>query len=213
MWTHTLDALDAAAHSSIKEGAELRVLRWALLLHDISKPETLAAGADGRPTFHGHEVLGARRAAALLKRLRAPADLRERVTRAVLFHLRPHHLAESSAPPRGMRRLVREAGDDLPLLVVHAACDAKASGSPDARARWRRLRPVLAELVELHRTARAVPLIPLLSGLDVMKLLGIPPGPAVGAALQELRELQEEGRITDRNDALAYLSARSVVES
>ena len=49
-----------------------RLLRWALLLHDISKPETFAVREDGRPTFHGHEVLGVRRSETLLLRLRMP---------------------------------------------------------------------------------------------------------------------------------------------
>ena len=64
---------------------------------------------------------------------------RRRICRLVLYHLRPSHLADSGAPARGLRRLVREAGDDLPLLVFHAACDARASNLSNAAARWRRL--------------------------------------------------------------------------
>jgi hypothetical protein len=104
---------------------------------------------------------------------------------------------------------VREAGADLPLLVLHAACDAKASGSPkaEAAARWRRLRPVLAQLLDWHERMQHSPLQPLLSGKDVMEALGIPPGPRVGALLREIRELQEEGRLSERAQALEYLRA------
>jgi poly(A) polymerase len=178
-----------------------------LLLHDIAKPRTRAQGIDGRPTFHGHEVVGAREAERLLRRLRHPAAWRRRVCRLVLFHLRPHHLADAGAPERGLRRLVRDAGADLPLLVLHAACDARASGAPDGVARWRKLLPVLRALLELHAEAQARPLPHLVDGNDVMRLLGIPPGPEVGRFLQEIRELQEQGLIDDRSRALARLEA------
>jgi poly(A) polymerase len=213
VWRHTLDALTRSERSQRLPGAkdleppEARLaLRWALLLHDIAKPETLAAGSDGGPTFHGHEVLGARKADALLRRLRQPRRLRRRVTRLVLFHLRPHHLADASAPPRGMRRLVRDGGEDLPLLLVHAACDARASGAPDAPALWRRLRRVLAELHSLHQRAGIEAPPPLIDGKDVMAALRIAPGPDVGRILTEVGELQADGRLRDRADALTYLA-------
>ena len=206
---HTAAAIALAARggrypgaAAVREEGEARLVRLALLVHDVSKPDTLSAREDGRPTFHGHEVLGARRADALLRRLRFPSALRKRVARLVLFHLRPHHLADAGPTPRGLRRLVRDAGDDIPVLVAHAACDALASGSPDGRARWRRLRPVLVELLRLHEAAKAEPLPALLDGRDVMRALGIGPGPAVGEALRAIRELQEEGALRDRETAL-----------
>jgi hypothetical protein len=104
-----------------------------------------------------------------------------------------------------MRRLVRESGDDLPLLLLHAACDAKASGAPDARRRWTRLRRVLVELQTLHERARRQPLQPLLDGRDVMAALNIPAGPEVGRLLARVLELQEAGRVSCREEALSAL--------
>ena len=69
------DVLAAATRAPIATEEERAVLRWALLLHDVSKPETLQVRADGRPTFHGHEVLGALRAEAVLRRLKTPCPL------------------------------------------------------------------------------------------------------------------------------------------
>jgi poly(A) polymerase len=212
VWRHTLDALDLSVRPARLPGGRsfdgpgaALALRWALLLHDIAKPDTLEAAPDGRPTFHGHEVLGARRADTILRRLRQSRELRRRVKRLVLFHLRPHHLADAGAPPRGMRRLVRESGDDLPLLLLHAACDAKASGAPDARRRWTRLRRVLVELHAIRERSRRHPLQPLLDGRDVMSVLDLPPGPEVGKLLARVVELQEAGRLRSRKEALAAL--------
>jgi putative nucleotidyltransferase with HDIG domain len=216
VWRHTLDAIEASGAARGLPGLPLRgdredvqVLRWALLLHDISKPETLGVRDDGRPTFHGHEVLGAKRADALLRRLKVARTLRRRVCQLIRLHLRPGHLADSGAPSRGLRRLVRDAGADLPVLVAHAACDAKASGSPDAARRFRKLRAVLVDLLAGFEARRVSPLPRLVSGEDVMRTLGIGPGPEVGRILGELRELQEEGAITDRAAALARLRART----
>jgi poly(A) polymerase len=212
VWTHTLNTLDRAVRAgrlpgarAAREPAARRVLVWALLLHDVSKPETLAAGPDGRPTFHGHETAGSRRAEEILDRLRFPRSLRRRVSRLVAAHLRPHHLAEAGDPRRGLRRLVREMGGDLPLLVLHAACDAMASGAPDAARRWRRLRRTLRELLSLHEASSRAPLPALLGGREVMEALGIGEGPEVGARLREIRELQEEGVLTSREQALNWL--------
>jgi tRNA nucleotidyltransferase/poly(A) polymerase len=211
VWRHTLDAIERSSRPARLPGAravrhpdDRRVIRWALLLHDISKPETLEIRADGRPTFHGHEVLGARRADALLERLRAPRDDRRRIGRLILNHLRPGHLADAGAPRRGMQRLVREAGDDLPLLVLHAACDALASGSPDGERRWRRLRRVLAELTTIHGTRRSAALPRLLDGRDLIRELGIESGPTIGVLLRGVRERQENGALTSRRQALAW---------
>jgi tRNA nucleotidyltransferase/poly(A) polymerase len=210
--SHTLEAIAISARRSrlpggavLRDRESRRLLRWSLLLHDISKPETLAYSDDGRPTFHGHEVLGARRCDALLRRLRMSKGERRRICRMVLFHLRPSHLADSGAPARGLRRLVREAGDDLPLLVLHAACDARASNLSNAAARWRRLRKVLTALLEMHAGGKRRPLPRLVDGRDVIRLLGIAPGPKVGRILEKVREEQEAGVVKSRAEALRVI--------
>jgi len=214
VWTHTLDAVGTAAQAGshrlpgarfLTAAEDRRIVRWALLLHDISKPETLQFAPDGRPTFHGHEVLGERRADALIRRLRLPAALRRRVTRLIRLHLRPGHLADAGGPVRGLRRLVRDADDDLALLAVHAAADARASGSPDARTRWARLRTVLLDLIEMWEARTAAPPPTLVDGRDVMRLLGLTPGPEIGRVLDNVREAQEDGAVRTRGQALAYL--------
>jgi poly(A) polymerase len=213
VWSHTIDAIAMSANrprlpgaSRLRDDDDRRILRWALLLHDICKPDTLAHRSDGRPTFHGHEVLGARRAGALLLRLRTPGNQRRRITRLIRFHLRPSHLADAGAPARGMRRLLREIGADLPLLVSHSACDAAASGAPDARTRWRRLSPVLRSLLALADAAPPAPPPRLVDGRDVMRVLRLRPGVAVGRILERIRDRQDAGTLRTRRQALDYLA-------
>ena len=212
VWRHTLACLDFSAHRrglpgrhAARTGDALSVLRWALLLHDISKPETLALRSDGRPSFHGHETLGAARADALLRRLRVSRALRRRVVRLIRLHLRPSLLTEGGPTRRGLERLVRAAGADLPLLAFHAACDALGSGSEDAQRRWRRLRRVLRDLLELGERRGRTPLPRLVDGRDVQQLMGIEPGRAVGRALESVRAAQESGEICSREQARELL--------
>lgn len=222
VWTHTLDAVERSqnpvglpARAVLNHAEERRILRWALLLHDITKPQTLRFREDGRPTFHGHEVTGARAADRLLHRLRVPRAERRRIRRLIRFHLRPGLLAEEDSPARGVRRLVRDAEADLPILVAHAACDALASGGDEDPARWARLRRLLRRLLALHRETARHPLPRLIDGGDVMRACHLPAGPWVGRILRAVRELQEEGRLTTRSEALSRLPrlARDVTSS
>jgi poly(A) polymerase len=214
VWTHTVAVVAASARpgrwpgaAAIRDPDSRRVLRWSLLLHDVAKPETFAVAADGRPTFHGHEIAGAKRAVAILTRLRMPVRERRRVERLVACHLRPSLLAEAGAPPRGLRRLVREAGEDLPLLVLHAACDARGSGGPPDPARMRRLRGVLRQLLELHERSRLFPRPKLVDGRVLLERLALEEGPLVGRLLRAIEEAQDEGRVATAEQALALARA------
>ncbi|MCY9556089.1 HDIG domain-containing protein, partial [Paenibacillus apiarius] len=58
VYEHTLTVVSNAM-SMESDGCDF-VLRMAALMHDIGKPATKAVGADGRVSFHHHEVVGAR---------------------------------------------------------------------------------------------------------------------------------------------------------
>ncbi len=209
VFLHTADALAALSDPGGASSEDRAVLRWALLLHDVSKPETLEMRSDGRPTFHGHELLGAERAATILRRLRHPRARIRRVKRLIALHLRPGHLAEAGRPPRGVRRLVRDAGEELPLLLAHAEADVRGSGGPPDPARRRRLASALADLRAQGDRMRAVAAAPLLGGEDVMRVLGIGPGPEVGRVLREAMEASDAGELSSRAQALRWLADRA----
>jgi len=212
VWTHTLKTIEISAtrprlpcYGTVRRRNELPLLRWTLLLHDIAKPATFARMPSGKPTFHGHEEIGATMADKLLGRLRFDSASRRRIKQLIRWHLRPGHLADAGAPMRGMRRLAREAGDDLPLLCLHAACDAQGSGGLDTGARWRRMSRVLRALPQIQSRLRAIPSEPLLSGADVLRVTGLAPGPKVGALLRELADARDDGLVSDRRQALAFV--------
>ena len=215
VWEHTLLALEATEQLRRRRlpGADClddldrrRLLHWALLLHDIAKPQTFRRLPDGRPSFHGHEVFGERQAQALLRRLCVPTKPRRRIAALIRLHLRPGHLADApSLSGRALRRLARDAGEDLSLLLAHAAADALGSGASRGHARWTRLRRALAALAETARRMRQRPDRPLLGGAEVMHLLGLPSGPQVGRQLEALLDAQAAGTVGTAEEARAWL--------
>jgi poly(A) polymerase len=98
--------------------------------------------------------------------------------------------------PATLKRFLRH--DDFPELLELHRLDCLGSsgrlGTYDfARQQWTSLTPE-----ELRPT-------PLATGRDVMAL-GVAPGPRIGEVLRALEEEQLEGRLTTREEALAWLS-------
>jgi putative nucleotidyltransferase with HDIG domain len=211
---------------------ERAVIMLAALLHDVSKPET-ARTVDGRLRFFEHDTRGAERAAKILRELRFSREHVETVAEIVRQHLRPGHLAASAEPvtDKAVYRFFRDLGPRAPgLLAVcwgdHASYMAEAKlkrllsascGEPrraapsrlrtdDARKTVRHLQLVSLLLRRYFDQDRAPVPARLLDGAEVMKTLKIPPGPKVGDILERLREAQAEGKVRDRDQALAFVA-------
>jgi poly(A) polymerase/tRNA nucleotidyltransferase (CCA-adding enzyme) len=172
LWDHTLRTVDAAP-------AGAGPIRLAALVHDLGKPSTLADGH-----FHHHEVVGARLAEAWLRRLRFP---RAQIDEVVL--LVRHHMFEAgpALSDAAMRRFLRRVGPEHvdALLALRRADDIGSGLPPDdaALAAFKaRVDGMLAARVPLDRTALAV------DGDDLMRELGLAPGPGLGRVLDELLE-------------------------
>jgi poly(A) polymerase len=179
-------------------------LRLAALLHDIGKPRTREITADG-VSFHHHEVVGARMARERLQALRYPASVVDDVVRLVEMHLRFHGYTEWS--DSAVRRYVRDAGpllDDLNQLT-------RADCTTQNRFKAKQLGGLQDDLEE--RIARLAEeenldaMRPPLDGEQVMKRLGVGPGPVVGKALAYLMELRLERGPIDEDEAYRLLDA------
>ena len=172
------------------------LLRLAALFHDSGKPAT----AKGDGTFLGHEVVGAGIARAALERLRFAQKDIDVVEQLVRLHLRPVFY-RSEWTDGAVRRLARDAGAQLDRLMMLARADIAASAYPEPE----KLDELRARL-EAVRTEEPSRLEPLISGEDVMRVRGIPPGPEVGRIKARLEELVIDGEIPpDREAAINYL--------
>jgi len=194
---HQLEALQQLVDAFPDADA---ALRWATLLHDVGKPPTRVDDGGVRPSFHAHDAVGAELCAQALRRLRLPGDTVTRAAALVAAHMRPLPRDERSA-----RRFVHRLRPLLPDLLQLMVADREAARGPQAsEAGRRRYRLALAEVIA-RLASEPAPAAPLLDGRAVMELLGVGPGPTVGAALKALAEAQALGDVSDRDEAEAYV--------
>jgi poly(A) polymerase len=205
VYEHTLQVLERAIRLE-EDGPDL-VLRLAAILHDIGKPPTRRHQPGGGVSFHHHEVVGAKMAKRRLKTLTFGKDVIEPVCRLIDLHLRFHGYGTAGWTDSAVRRYVTDAGDQLTRLhkLVRSDCTTRnrrraatlAASYDDLEVRIARL----AEQEELSRIR------PDLDGAEVMRLLDLPPGPQVGAALKHLLGLRMEHGPLPREEAEAALFA------
>jgi poly(A) polymerase len=184
------------------------VLRLAALLHDVGKPATRAF-TEGGVQFHHHEVVGARMAAARLRVLRYPNDVVEDVAKLVEMHLRFHsyRLGWNDA---ALRRYIRDAGPLLDRLnqLVRADCTTRNPFKAKALAELQDDLELRIARLSLEENLQAIR--PPLDGNEVMERLGLPPGPAVGQALQFLLDQRMERGPIEKDEAYRLLDEWAV---
>jgi poly(A) polymerase len=189
---HTLAVVDKTSKN--------RLLRLAALFHDVGKPRTRAI-TDGGVTFHHHEVVGARMTRVRMEALRYSAADVDTVVRLVELHLR-FHTYRLGWTDKAVRRYVRDAGPLLDMLNELTRCDCTTRNAAKARALSRRMDELEWRIEELREQEELHAIRPDLDGNQVMELLGIGPGRAVGEALGFLMELRlDEGPLGEEEAA------------
>jgi len=188
------------------DGPDL-VLRLAALMHDVGKPATKAIGADGRVSFHHHEVVGARMTKQRLKALKFSKDVIFEVVELVTLHLRFYGYGQGEWTDSAVRRYVTDAGPVLARLhkLTRSDCTTRnrrkaAALAADYSALEARIERITAE-EDLARVR------PDLDGNAIMELLGIPPGRLVGEAWRYLKELRLDRGPLGHDVAVAALYA------
>ena len=174
----------------------LAPLAWATLLHDIGKPAARRVDEQGRVIFFHHDEIGARMAAGVARRLRCSRRFEQYLANLIRWHLRLGFLVREM--PLTRRALVRFRRASEPFVfeaIVLSVSDRIATRGdrtpPESLARHFRIaRDVFGD-------APAGPPHRLLTGVEVMEHLGLPPGPDVGLALDLLQEEIDCGEVTD----------------
>lgn len=193
VWTHLMKTL---AHSA-KKKMPLEV-RLAALFHDIGKPDTRRWSNDKKDyTFYGHEVVGARMTEKILKNLKFPKEIVEKVAKLVRWHMffSDTELITNSA----VRRLVANVGkDNVWELMDVRACDRIGTGRPKESPY--RLRKYHSMIDEVMRDPISVGMLKI-NGAKIMDLVKEPPGPRIGYILHALLEevLEDPNKNTEEH--------------
>lgn len=176
--------------------------RLAALFHDVGKPRRFTVDAQGTGHFYGHDRLSAELAGCILRRLRWDNRTRQAVEVLVRWHMFPLTMAA-----KGIRRLVLRVGEErVEDLLALKRADILATGPAQVVPALAALESFCARLGEVLRGKEAIGIGDLaVNGHDVMRILNLPPGPAVGKVL---RALQEEVLADPTKNNRAYLEER-----
>ena len=181
----------------------LAPVAWAVLLHDTGKPAARRVDEDGRVTFFHHDQIGARLVHEIAARLHLSRRFADVCGDLVRQHLRLGFLVRDM--PLTRRALVRYRRSVEPFVfeaIVLSLADRMATRGertpPQSLARHFRIaRDVFGDTPPAPRR--------LLSGDQVMELLGLTPGITVGRALDALQEEIDCGEVTSAGQARAFL--------
>jgi len=174
VWEHTARAVAAAP--------PVPEVRYALLLHDLGKPDTFSLGEDGRGHFYGHWRRSAALAADILDRLRF-----DNQSRQTILTLVERHDCELPLSERSVRRALARYGEGtLRLLLEVKRADNLAQAEPyrdrqQLIGQWEDLLALVLEQGACFSLRQLAVRGGDLTGLGLR-------GPAVGRALQALLE-------------------------
>jgi tRNA nucleotidyltransferase/poly(A) polymerase len=184
-----------------------QLLYFAALYHDAGKPGSQGDGEAGTLTFHGHERLSAEMVVERARQLRLSGREVDYLDQVVRHHMRLEWLErEEKITGRAVYRFFRDAGEagvDA-VLVSLADCLGKYAGAPPEDA-WARRVEAARQLLQAfyEQRAQCIDPVDLVSGSDLISLLGLQPGPVIGRLLELVREAQAAGEIDSRDDAIA----------
>jgi poly(A) polymerase len=142
--------------------------------------------------FHHHEVVGAKMARRRLTELRFPGSVVAEVSRLVELHLRFHGYGDGEWTDSAVRRYVTDAGPLLSRLHALTRADCTTRNHAKARRLARAYDSLEERIAELAEREELAAIRPDLDGNEIMTILGIRPGPAVGRAYAHLLELRLE---------------------
>ena len=191
VWEHSVRSLAAAPPDPI--------IRYALLLHDLGKPETFSLDADGTGHFYGHDRSSAEIARCVCHRLRLDRRTSESVELLVRWHDVEIPLTE-----KGIRRQLRRLGEENLRRLLAVKRGDNLAQHPAYRARQEHIAQLEQLLDVVLQEEQCFSLKQLaVKGNDLMSL-GLS-GPAVGKALDALLDQVVEGKVpNDREMLLLY---------
>lgn len=198
VYEHNLRTCQAAADKKYP-----LFMRYAALLHDIAKPRTRGTGKHKQYSFYGHEVVGAKMTAKILKRLRLPRELSEKTVNLVRWHMffaDPDEITLSA-----VRRTITRIGEEnIEHLLNLRVCDRIGTGRPKEQPfRFRKYKAMVDQAL---RDPISVKMLKT-NGDRLMELTGEKPGRKLGYVLHALLEevLEDSAKNT-----VEYMEKRGV---
>jgi tRNA nucleotidyltransferase (CCA-adding enzyme) len=181
------------------EHAAPTVTRLALLLHDVSKPETQSVDANGLAHYYRHEDIGATRARTILERLKFSNETIESVCKIIFEHMRPPR----NPSTKSLRRWLNTLGPDWQAALACREADLAAhilepGFEPRAWAQniLEQCQNIPREVVTFDERNLKV------TGTTLMREFNLEPGPALGELKKRAAQAVIDGEIENEETAI-----------
>lgn len=178
-----------------------KVLRLAMLFHDIGKPQTLTIDEKGITHNHGHAQVGEEMAVKILRRLKFDNDTTDKVRKLVRYH---DQKIEPAA--KYVRRAINRIGEDIfPLLFSVKNADIMAQSDYKREEKLQKLaviREIYEEILEKNECLSLKDLA--VTGSDLIAN-GMQPGKEIGIVLHKLLEIVLENPDLNQKEYLLSL--------
>lgn len=177
-------------------------VRFASFVHDIGKPKSKKI-INGGVTFYNHEIIGARMLKKILTRLKFSNNDVEMIVNLVSNHMFYYNVDEVTAS--SVRKLLKKVGpENMKDLMDVRIADRLGSNVPKGKPY--KLRHLEYMVEKVKNDPISVKMLKI-DGNDLMKNLGIKPGPKIGTILDVLlSEVIEEPKLNTKE----YLEKKSI---
>lgn len=200
VWIHTMMSLDEMSKLLSVDAKRSLILMLCILCHDFGKPSTTKF-IDGRIRALGHENAGLKPTESFITRLSDEVNLIESVLPLVKYHLTPSMLFRQNASDKAIRRLATKVNiKDLELV---ARADFFGRTTTESKSGIYEAGDWLLEKASRLRVENE-PLKKLLFGRDLISL-GMKPSKQFSLILDYIYELQLDGKINTKDEALEYI--------
>jgi len=190
---------------SVRVSKNDRIVRFAMLLHDIAKPEVMTIDEKGITHFYSHQTVGEKMTGEILRRWKLDNDTIRRVCRLV----KNHDAGKGrEITPAFTRKVVSVMEDDFERLLEVIKADVLAQSLYMREEKLRSVDRMREQYLTIMKEGDCCMLKDLaVNGRDLMEI-GFKPGPALGDVLQKLLEsVIEEPSLNERDILLKKASS------
>lgn len=191
VWNHTMGAID-----SLPVEAPL-IARLATLFHDIGKAYTYSRKE--RIRFDSHAPTGAEVTEQIMKRLKFSKNQIEAVTWCIKYHMNMMDFLKMK--DKKLRQWLHHPQMENLLILMKA--DAEGTIPTDLS-----LYKKIERLYRLNLRKTPKPPKPFLSGIEIIELTGLSPGPKVGKIKEKLLDLQIIKKIKSKKSAQKWVKEK-----
>lgn len=197
VWTHTVEAINAfQGMSTFIPQEDCLIIKLALLLHDIGKPDVYNPNETGKGYFIGHEIVSSTKTVEILKELKYSLDIILTVSTLVFNHTQTFETKSS------VKKFLRKHGEKIfSLLIFVRKCDILAHSSFSVNKHLYKMDKAKKFYEEILREKEIFALKDLaLNGYDLLSI-GLK-GKEIGMILDKILEQVMDGKLKNEHDVL-----------